>query len=319
MNSSVVNNNYREKSITPESVARDIGLIRERLGAVLHPDKQLTDFKDVLYLNSSDPLSALHEGLDDLSGCSVLSVAGSGEFAEVFLSKGASVVDSFDISSPTLFFSELRLAALRNCNYDEYRALFAKEDTLFDSDIYKILKNYLSPEAQAYFDELTKAENAKLFKKDVIGRRVPTAYGHIPSFIGDIISDKSVYEELQKKARAAQVNFHSEDVETLATKKNDSDITYLSNIPEITLNYGLISTFLRNGSKRVIFSLPAKEKGGKIELVSDEGTFLLNVGENFRMAGMKAGLLGYDKNIPFGALVEFRADNLHLHYADNFS
>lgn len=133
--------------------------------------------KFILYLNCSDSLPNLYSSLN-LHGKKVLTVAGSGEFPQVMIDRGAEAIDITDYSLAACFFSELKLIAARHLSLEKYRKMFgtinpdlARSDrfgeaeySIFDADLYEEVKGFLSPNARIYFDQIQQPGFEKYYK-----------------------------------------------------------------------------------------------------------------------------------------------------------
>lgn len=315
MNRPPNDNNFEKKGLSPETVRSDLYSTRRAVEAALVAETDLADFSEFFYQNSSDPIEALDENLDELEGQCVLTVAGSGEFAQVFLKHAANVVTVFDVSPPGLFYNELKLEALRHLDYDEYQELFAEGNGLFDKTVYQRVAPYLSAEAKAYFDALIQPSNSLLFTQGLISKRRPTRDGiGYREFMKDQITDEGDYLDLQDLAQGADVYFKLENATHQSRLKEPADIVYLSNIPELMLNYDMVADFIRRGSDRVFFTQDAPVRNeGMAEIVTDGGLKLLEPGDSFKLDGMTARLFAFDPNVQFSAIIEVRfEDNLEL-------
>lgn len=229
------------------------------------------------YLNSSDSLESLDK--QNFEGKRVMSVSGSGEFAHVFINRGASEVVCFDISPAAGFYTELRHVALCSLSMQDYIKLFDqwqgasydKDLPFLNKDIYSQVKEQLSDEARFYFDEIL--ENGKykglLLHGDKRGNRRKgfsrwRRNDKYPRnrYVGDIIKTEEEYLELQEKAKKikiAQVIGDAKHTKELM-KNFEADDVYISNI-----GYGLKETsqlarsFLDLGVGEVIMTATADE------------------------------------------------------------
>ncbi len=175
------------------------------------------------YLNSSDAIPEIHRSVE-VAGRRVLTVGASFDTAEAFIDNDAIQLDVFDISLPVLFYDELRLVALQELDFETYKRLiyawkpetFGTEkvtdrNTLFDLDIYKQLRPYLSEQSRAFYDGIQK--DSELFRgygllmSRFSHARLNERTKMFDNFIGTVISDETAYNELQAKARTTAVEF----------------------------------------------------------------------------------------------------------------
>lgn len=303
-------NNFDVKGLSPSSIVSALRKTRDSIASITEKKAYYADFTEVLYLNSSDPVEALHSRLEDLRGKTISTVAGSGEFAQVFLNKGAKRIEIFDVSAPGLFFNELKIEALRKLSSEDYRALFDTSPAIFDRDIYRHIADSLSPQAKSYFDTLCLPSYSPFLEGGLISRERPMRDHRFWSFMKHGISDDKSYEALQKKARQAAFFFNLEDICDRSATEEGKDLIYLSNVPELMLNYELIADFIKKGNKRILFTQDNPIKNdGRTEVISDYGSALLNPGDSFKLKGMTARLFACDRNLLFNTIIEVRSED----------
>jgi hypothetical protein len=204
-----------------------------------------------------------------VAGKKVLTVAASGEFAEIFINGGARAIELFDVSIPGVLFNELKIICLRRLPFEQFKQMFVerKDDKKwFDPEIYQEVRPFLSQQSQIFFDaisesfkennSLTKDRNFARSRKGLVGAERKT------SFVGDFLDEDS-YLQLQEKARRVSVKISWCSVTRfLANGLKDKDFVYLSNIgyqPDITMTFA--ACCLRRGAKEVLFSLGHRRIG----------------------------------------------------------
>jgi hypothetical protein len=309
-------NNYDQVGLTEAEVLSSVDSTRSNLEQILKKGSNMMGFSDVIYLNSSDPVEKLNDSLLSLKDRRVVTVAGSGEFMQIFLRRHAKDLEIIDVSSPGLFYNELKLEALRNLDFSEYRRLFDSGNELFDRKLYLKISNSLSAQARTYFDHLLKPENFALFKKGNISRERPTkSKVDTIELMRDLVEDEETYKELQKGALGANVSFGLKDAVYRSKEEKSVDLVYLSNVPEVTFNYNLITDFLRHGTRRIMCTLDASQnEDGQVCIPTmKKGDQYVKPGELFDLEGVNARLFAYDSDILFSAIIEVRSeDNLQI-------
>jgi hypothetical protein len=168
---------YNDAGITVDSVRATV----ERLkGFIEWRDDHVLQV-DALYVNPSDSLELLNH-TRGLEGAKILTVGGSGEFAQTFIEHGAKSVDIVDVSPSVCFLNELKLVAAQQLSYEEYLQLFSTIDTdhafkvrsagspheedtwkLFDPNIYQRIREKLSIQARTFFDTIIQPGYEPLF------------------------------------------------------------------------------------------------------------------------------------------------------------
>jgi hypothetical protein len=262
---------YAGTGITPESIVRSLQVIvRELREYPLDPLPHQESF----YLNSSDPLSLLRE-VADVRGKRVLSVAASGDFAQLFFEQGAASVELFDVSPHASLWSELRLRAAAVLNYDEYRHFFGSGASLkmgdenydpkvghipiqlFDEELFKKLAPYLSRQARALFESVSADHRTDLFVlQDKSMAEDGFARPRLVDFVGDVVTTLSEYEAMQQAIRKGKLAIYKEEVVDAAKRSAGVDVAYISNIGyEGYKTVRLAQEFRSRGAKRVLFTL----------------------------------------------------------------
>ncbi len=241
------------------------GYVEEMLGPK-EPDKQgIHEF--AFYLNSSDPLESLMKL--DLTGKTVLTVSGSGEFSHVFIHDGAKEVISYDISPAAAFYSELRHQALCNLSMEDYIKLFGDyinnaededgdEMPFLNKAVFEKVRPFLSAEASQYFgiafNSPTLINIDISFGNDFARVRGNEKFGY-NRFIGDIITNPQEYKALQAKAKKVKFTQIICDVDSLGTavKRYHPDMMYLSNIGYFPQNtFALAQDYVDQGIPEVV-------------------------------------------------------------------
>lgn len=244
-------------------------------------DRALEDYKGgyreisqerSFYLNSSDSLEVLNGC--DFSGEKVMTVSGSGEFAHVFINKGAREVVCFDISLAAGFYTELRHQALCALPMAEYISLFGEwNESSYDRDlpfinggVYEKIKASLSEEARYFFDKLLhdpkykglllhgdkRGNSRKGFSRTRRNEKYP-----YHRYVGDILKTEEEYAELQKKAREVVFTQVIADANGSGdlTGKILPDVVYMSNIGyDVKETVNIAKKFMEAGAKSVLMT-----------------------------------------------------------------
>jgi hypothetical protein len=307
---------YAADGVTSEKIRSTLAAIREAEKSKTFWGRGLKH-ETSFYLNSSDPLALLHENAD-VEGRRVVTVAGSGDFAQVFLANGARELVIFDVSLPAAMFNELKLVGLRRLEYREYRAMFdtwkagAAGGPIFDAASYQQVRDGLTGPACEYFDSLVREENQDLMRHD-LGREDKAFNGFsrsratkkekaFTSFIGGVITTEAAYASLQRKAREAVVSIRVKDAVGAAGEAQNADMAYLSNVgyePETTA--GIAQSFFESGVEKVIFTTTGR--------YIDEDLVLKTAVESKEerpYRGMSIHSLGTDPDVLYGYLLELR-------------
>jgi len=223
-----------------------------------------SDFES-FFLISSDPLLDLIEY--DIKCGKIATVAGNGDFGQIFIAKGCRYLNIFDISLPAIFYSELKLISLEQLKLEEYLKFLGKgmerltaqlscKLPFLDYSYWRYVSSYLSPQAVMFFETLCGDEKYKsIIRNDSWADFVRP--GNSLVYIGDIINNESEYYGLQDKMKEVSIEFNLGDIFNLYDRQEigNFDLVYLSNIGiEIAETIKLIERLFFSGAKRIIFT-----------------------------------------------------------------
>lgn len=264
---------YEQAGLTPKKITDSTVKIGEKLRARVGADT--IPMSEGLYLTSSDSLHSLSKA--QVKDQKVLTVAGSGEFAQVFASLGAEKVDAFDISPFACFMDELKWSAAKTLSFQDYRR-FMRAEALMDSrgnlselmdapvvdrDLYEKLRDSLTSQAQAYFDEILGGEYAQDFLplRHVDyhfhfrrSRTIEEGYTKVP-----YLKDEKTWQAFQDRIKDKQTKILCSDVNDIPDF-SDYDYCYISNIAYYRdEQMEVIRNMLRKGAKRIGFSMNVSE------------------------------------------------------------
>ena len=270
---------YSARKITNDSIQKWLTELKANLGTnhVRHEES--------FYITSSDSLESLYkiEGLKDER---VLTVAGSGEFAQIFVDRGARQVDIVDYSLPACFFAELKVAAASNLSLEEYLKMFGTLDSLsqrgrqhersaenipiFDRETYKhSLRSILSEQARTFFDFILASGNEDIATVQVVHGDIVSSDKHWSGFLRfreneagkyeslsgrlPFLEDAAAYAEFQEKMRQANITIRWSDLVHDGINGKEHDYVYLSNATYgEQIKEGV--KILKGGTQRVGFS-----------------------------------------------------------------
>jgi len=109
-------------------------------------------FRRILYAQCWEDPDVLADGLDLGPDDDVLSVASAGDNSLALLLKGPRSVVAFDLSLPQLAVCELKLAGIRELDYDAFLELLGARPSQRRSRIYRALRPALSDNARRFWD-----------------------------------------------------------------------------------------------------------------------------------------------------------------------
>jgi hypothetical protein len=275
---------YADAGINPETVLERIEQIKK-----MSKESEVKGFRGftevnqdyAIYVNPSDSIELL-EHTRNLEGGKVLTVAGSGEFSQAFIDLGAKEVDIVDLSWSGCFYTELKLAAIRQLSYEDYLKLFRtlneenaikvkpykdadykiKTWKLFDPVMYPKVREDLSIQARTFFDTITQPGNQELFTFKESSWNGPVRYRRPDSddrgpyrFSNTIpqLQHRELFEHLKQRLAETEVTIKVGNILEQGDYSN-YDYVYLSNV---TYNQQALMAgkLLSKGAKRVGFTL----------------------------------------------------------------
>ena len=113
------------------------------------------DKRNVIYGYTNEELDLFYS-LFPIKDNKILTVAASGDQILTCALNGAKKVDAFDINPYQLYYSKLKVAALKALNVDEYNNYFYNKDhnSIFSRDYYVKIREYLDDKTRLFFDAL---------------------------------------------------------------------------------------------------------------------------------------------------------------------
>jgi SAM-dependent methyltransferase len=157
--------------------------------------------------------------------------AGGGDSSLFFRAAGAQSVDAFDVSLFPKYAAELKYAALRRFNREQFLKFYRIDDfdfaqesgQLFAPSGYRKLRNDLSADARHLFDKCAKSSD--------LCSKILSPFGKYRLEENEYLQDSDGYEILRRAAMDGNPNFIWSDLNELPHHLSDSyDIIYLSNI-----------------------------------------------------------------------------------------
>jgi hypothetical protein len=172
----------------------------------------------------------------DLQGKTILTVGSSGDHFINSYFYGAGDVVCFDVNIFEKYFSELKLAALRNLDFEQFKSFLfrSKENSrVLAFDTYKKMKQELSLPAQRFFDGNYKAfkTGAAIRESEIFNNLFDEPQKKISNnpYLSDIVN----FEKAKRAIVDKELRWIVSDVQELASKISEKfDLIFLSNISD---------------------------------------------------------------------------------------
>lgn len=235
-------------------------------------DKLAEMHRNAFYLNTSDAIQVLADKAK-VAKEDVLTIAGGGDFTQLFLFKGAKHVEVCDISLPGILYNELKLAGLRTLSFEDYQKFFrlsrpGGRGNWIDVPLYEKLRSSLSQQAIVFFDTLInfpEVDEKIITHPDpnfIRTRRTRTVNEDEDDYlqtVGSIIKTRAEYGSLQKSARETPVDLHWRSIADYGEKYPVSKAVYLSNVGyEPAFTAALAQKMIKAGAEHVYFSMSSQ-------------------------------------------------------------
>jgi len=228
-------------------------------------DKRGSDMGYARETQANEFTNEEHNGLDaivDHNGKKIFGVLGSGDHLINSIALGCDEYVGVDLSVFSLLLSELKLAALKNFDYDTFRTFFGvtcdpgsemvssfladigieptpgleKESTAFDHELYSSIKDDLSPVAKNFFGIIIGIQDSQSFETYLCDPRLDrdemTAIPYLRS--------EAAYNQAKEAlvSGKTKITFHLGDVlDVLSRAETTFDIIYLSNLLEYKIAF----------------------------------------------------------------------------------
>lgn len=217
------------------------------------------DKRNVIYGTATEEIDHFMPVLN-VENKKVLTVAGSGDQILSCALYGAQSVDAFDINPFQLYYSRLKVAAMKALNVDEYNKYFYNNGFyhIYSKELYSKIRDYLDNDTRAFFDSLYKNGFEAKYDEFIVNSHMDEKFSIIPSF-----TKEDNYDKAKDNLEKMKIKYISADLMKINWKtKEIYDVIMLSNIYK----------WLNEKQRRTFLEF-AKKKLGR--LLSDDGIISL--------------------------------------------
>lgn len=205
--------------------------------SILDEQNKKFGYYSMPYLFTNENLNAYYRQMN-LDGKSMLTVVGSGDHILEAILRGASKIDAFDITPYAIKTYELKSAAIKTLEYEEFIRYFLDYNSRFDIELYQKIRPALKREDLEFWDAIYKKYKnnpnaiSNLFREKEIGLFRYFDVGERANRLSNIISylKREQYYKLREMIGHCQVTCHIRDVNHLDDLGNNYDYILLSNI-----------------------------------------------------------------------------------------
>lgn len=190
-----------------------------------------------LYTFTNENIKGYYDLLD-FKDKNVLTVTASGDHALNALLKGAKNVETFDINPLAKYFVELKCAAIKSLDYEEFLLFFNKiEDSFwsarskyfFNEKIYNKIKDNLSGDYREFWDYFfSKYSNKQIYKSYLFTDDILILRGIIRY---NLYLEKGNYYKLREILKNKRIIYNDDELLSICNYNSDFDLVILSNVP----------------------------------------------------------------------------------------
>lgn len=174
----------------------------------------------------------------NLKNKSVLTVASAGDHYLETLLRGGSKIELFDINILTKYYVELKIAAIKALNYDEFLNFFILENNYYNTfnlDSYNKIRKYLDNNVLIFWDSLYHKYNGNSIRRSKLFFPFEETYEFLKTFISYLepVNYMCLKNMLLKKNITISNNFSNVNISQLHnTYQKKFDVIFLSNIAD---------------------------------------------------------------------------------------
>ena len=197
----------------------------------------------------------------------VLTVAASGDQILSCALYGAKSVDAFDKNPFQIYYSKLKVAAIKALTCEEFNQYFYNIDykSIYSRKLYSKIREYLDDKTRIFFDALYKNKFDYKFENLIINYHVDSNFSIIPSY-----SQEENYSTTKDNLENMAINYIICDLLKINKKvKKEFNVIMLSNIYKWLYD----NKFLSDEAKKVIFMKFVRDK--LENLLSNDGIIQL--------------------------------------------
>ncbi len=182
------------------------------------------DKRNVIYNISTEEIDHFMPVLN-VENKKVLAVAGSGDQLLTCALNGAKSVDAFDINPFQIYFTKLKVSALKALSVGEFNDFFYK-NLMFSRSLYYKVRDYLDNSTTLFFDSLYKNGFESKFYRLMVNVNMDDSFSIIPSY-----TKEENYYLTRDNLEKMDIRYITSDLLKIYKKtKKEYDVIMLSNI-----------------------------------------------------------------------------------------
>ena len=219
-----------------------------------------------MYIYATEMTSKYYTKLN-ICGKNVLSIIGSGDQIIDAYFYGAKKVVGFDVNKNALYFTKLKIEAIKKLDYKTFLKFFGtgKVDAEMDFEVYLKFRDKLERDVKDFFDKLYKlykCDGKKLSLSKIFRQR--DGYRDIRFVVGYLKNNKN-YNKIKKILSRKKLSLKNVTLKNIVKIKEKFDFINLSNSPNYYVDNLKMVKKVKFFHKEILLVLSKKlEKGGVI-------------------------------------------------------
>lgn len=221
------------------------------------------DKRNVIYNIATEEIDHFMPKLD-VEDKKVLTVAGSGDQLLTCALNGAKSVDAFDINPFQIYYTKLKVAALKALKANEFNEYFYN-NLMYSRNLYNKIRDYLDNSTRTFFDSLYKNGFESKFYRLMVNENIDDSFSIIPSY-----TKEENYDITKDNLKNMDIKYITGNLLKIYNKtKKEYDVIMLSNIYKWLYS----NKYLTDEEKKNMFMVFVNKR--LLNLLSEDGIIQL--------------------------------------------
>lgn len=218
-----------------------------------------------LYPFTNENITGMYSYID-FKDKDVLTVTSSGDHALNAFLLGANNIDSFDMNPLAKYYSELKIAALKTLDYNDFimflynKYIFRRSKTYLNADIYSEVKKELSGRYLEFWNYVLAKYDSKIIKKSNLFSEDFLSIDYLKA-ANQYLMIKDKYNQLRDIMKNKNINYFDYEFYQLGKFDKKYDVLVLSNVISFLLKKTKEEDFKK--VKKIIDNI-SKEESTKV-------------------------------------------------------
>ena len=185
------------------------------------------DHRNVIYDIATEEIDHFLPVLN-IEDSNILTIAGGGDQIISCALFGAKSIDTFDLNPFQIYYSKLKVAAIKALTREEFNKFFYNTDysSIYSNKIYSKIREYLDIKTRLFFDSLYKNGLNYKFENLISNFHMDEGFSIIPSY-----SKEDYYSTAKDRVEKIDINYMICDLLKIhKNTKKEYDLIMLSNV-----------------------------------------------------------------------------------------